>query len=237
MLKGYFRVAISKVKIYTSNRGAYFSNSVATNRAMLVLDNLGIVIHPEHSGFVFLAKSTSSDNFRIGWTKDLTRRKKELRANNESNLHIIKYFYTPNVLADKQKLHQLFSKYHKHNDWYEVSDFNTFLKNELRFFSSHTWKLARKRAIKTLEELGVENNSGLRSALSLFINPLIETGTAIQMKKLDYSLNKIRELILEKGEPQKVAMSFLSFPEIWDALYTSDAWEKVWEIDRLLKDV
>lgn len=204
---------------------------------MLVLDNLGIVVYPERSGYVFLAKSTDSANFRIVWTKDLTRRKKELRANNESNLHIVKYFYSPNALADKNKLHKVFSKYHKHNDWYEVSNFNTFQKNELKFFYSHTWKLARKGAIKTLEELGVENNPGLQSALSLFINPMRKTGTVLQMKKLDYSLNKIRELILNKGEPQRVAMSFLSFPEIWDALYTSGVWEKVWEIDRLLKDI
>lgn len=235
MPKGYFQV--ETVKLYTSSHELYYSNSVATSRAMLVLDNLGIFVRSKHSGFVFLAKSTGSANFRIGWTKDLTRRKKELRANNESNLHIIKYFYTPDARADKEKLQQAFSKYHKHNDWYEVSDFNTFQKNELKFFSSHTWKLARKRAIKTLEELGVKNTPGLQEALSLFINPMKKTGTATQMKKLDYSLNKIRELILEKGEPQKVAISFLSFPEIWDALYTSDAWEKVWEIDCLLKDI
>lgn len=86
----------------------YFSNSVATSRAMLDLDNLGIVVYPERSGYVFLAKSTDSANFRIGLTKDLTRRKKELRAHNESNLHIVKYFYTPNPLVDKKKLHQLF---------------------------------------------------------------------------------------------------------------------------------
>lgn len=204
---------------------------------MLVLDNLGIVVYPERSGYVFLAKSTKSANFRIGWTKDLTRRKKELRANNESNLHIVKYFYTPNALADKKKLHQVFSKYHKHNDWYEVGDFNAFLKSELKLFSSHTWKLARKGAIKTLEDLGVENTPGLQEALSLFMKPMRKTGTATQMKKLDYSLNKIRELILTKGEPQRVAISFLSFPEIWDALYASGVWEKVWEIDRLLADI
>lgn len=61
-----------------------------------------------------------------------------------------------------------------------------------------------------------------------------KTGTAIQLKKLDYSLNKIKELILKKGEPQRVAMSFLSFPEIWDASYASGDWERVWANDRLI---
>ncbi len=102
---------------------------------MLKFDNLEMAFyHPEHSGYVFLAKSIDSDNFRIDRTQDLTNRKKQLRAHNQSNLNIVKYFYTPNPRLDKQKLCQFFSKYHKHNDWYEVDDFDIFKKNELNFF-------------------------------------------------------------------------------------------------------
>lgn len=178
---------------------------------------------------VFLAKSIDSSNFRIGWTKDLTKRKKQLHATNESSLRIVKYFYTPSPHSDRRALLPVFSKYHKHNDWYEVDDFDTFEKDTLKYFYSYTWSRARKEAIKTLEGFGVKNDLAFQTALLGFYKPMRDVGTPIQMNKFDYSINKIRESILNRGKPQEVAMAFLYLPEALDALYDSDDWEADWE--------
>ncbi len=43
------------------------------------------------------------------------------------------------------------------------------------------------------------------------------------------------EYILEKGEPQEVAMSFLCYPKIWDASYASCPWATVMKTSEVLE--
>ena len=54
-------------------------------------------------------------------------------------------------------------------------------------------------------------------------------GTFSQLEELDCSLCKIKELILHKGEPQRVAISFLSYPEIWNASYPKPSMMEIHE--------
>lgn len=186
---------------------------------MIYLKNLETVIHPDRAGYVFLAKSEDSSRYRLGYTQDLTKRKKQLRANNESGLHIVKYFYTPNAIYDKDKLRTRFSQYHTHNDWYEANHIDN-----LSPFCSYTWHLAKVKAAEALESLGVKKTEGLQEALSLFIQPLRKIGTPKQLEKLDYSLYRIQQLIQQKGDPQRVAMSFLAYPKTWEPLFDRDTW-------------
>jgi len=73
------------------------------------------------TGFVYLVQAGEDFRFKIGRTKNLARRMRDLQLGSPNPLHLVGWFRTPNCYADEVKWHQLMGTTRRHGEWFDLS--------------------------------------------------------------------------------------------------------------------
>lgn len=75
-------------------------------------------------GWIYLINELGTNNYKIGVTnaKEINKRKLELQTGNSNELHICRSFKSEHPYKLEKLLHLNYHKYHKLNEWFELSD-------------------------------------------------------------------------------------------------------------------
>lgn len=76
---------------------------------------------PDRKGFVYLLQ-TQSGLCKIGWTKSVMSRVRQLQCGNPEPLLLLHHFRSENAQRDERKLHRLFAYKLVRNEWFALTD-------------------------------------------------------------------------------------------------------------------
>lgn len=77
------------------------------------------------NGFIYLIGELDNINhYKIGFTRnsDIGKRKNKLQTGSSNELYIRYTFFSNHVNVLEKMLHRHYAKYHKLNEWFEISD-------------------------------------------------------------------------------------------------------------------
>jgi len=78
--------------------------------------------------FVYLIRLSDNSNYKIGVTKDIQKRIKQLQTGNAEEIYLIDKYESKNAYKIEKALHNFFSYNNKLNEWFELS-----IQDEIKF--------------------------------------------------------------------------------------------------------
>jgi predicted GIY-YIG superfamily endonuclease len=78
--------------------------------------------------FVYLIRSSENSNYKIGTTKNINKRIKELQTGNGEKIYLVDYFESKYAFKIENALHNFFSDKLKLNEWFEFT-----IEDEVKF--------------------------------------------------------------------------------------------------------
>lgn len=78
--------------------------------------------------FVYLIRSSENSYYKIGTTKNIQRRIKELQTGNADKIYLIDYYESDNAFKIEKALHNFFCYTNKFNEWFTLG-----IEDEIKF--------------------------------------------------------------------------------------------------------
>lgn len=78
--------------------------------------------------FVYLIRSSENSYYKIGSTKDINKRIKQLQTGNADKIYLIDKYESDNAFKIERALHNFFSYKNKMNEWFEFG-----IEDEIKF--------------------------------------------------------------------------------------------------------
>lgn len=78
--------------------------------------------------FVYLIRCSENSNYKIGTTKNIQKRIKELQTGNAEQLYLIDKYESDNAFKIEKALHNFFSHKKKINEWFDFG-----IEDEIKF--------------------------------------------------------------------------------------------------------
>lgn len=95
---------------------------------------------------IYLIKSLNEGVYKIGVSKSPNKRLKEVQTGNPSPIDILYLYETENAYKIEKALHNRYSQYNTHGEWFELS-----IKEELSFMETCA---SIEKIFKDLKNLG-----------------------------------------------------------------------------------
>lgn len=73
-------------------------------------------------GYVYLIEDIDNNRYKIGVTKNLKSRLKNLQTGNSNQIKLIYSFETEYPFRLEKMLHNRFNEFHYHNEWYDLDE-------------------------------------------------------------------------------------------------------------------
>jgi hypothetical protein len=73
-------------------------------------------------GYVYLIEDIDNNRYKIGVTKNLKRRLKNLQTGNSNQIKLIDSFETEYPFRLETMLHNRFNSFHYYNEWYDLDE-------------------------------------------------------------------------------------------------------------------
>ena len=90
--------------------------------------------------WVYIIKAPPKEVYKIGYTRDVETRLKDLQVANANELEIVHMFETEKALLAEQLLHKLFENKRVRGEWYQLDSFDiAFLSRINGYTNSFTW--------------------------------------------------------------------------------------------------
>lgn len=78
--------------------------------------------------FVYLIRSSENSYYKIGTTKNIQRRIKELQTGNADKIYLIDHYESDNAFKIEKALHNFFCYTNKFNEWFTLG-----IEDEIKF--------------------------------------------------------------------------------------------------------
>lgn len=78
----------------------------------------------EYMGYVYLIEDQDNKRYKIGVTRNLEKRLRNLQTGNSNKIKLIESFLTEYPFRLETMLHNKFKQFHHYNEWYELDEAN-----------------------------------------------------------------------------------------------------------------
>lgn len=95
---------------------------------------------------IYLIKSLNEGVYKIGVSKNPSKRLKEVQTGNPSPVEIVQLYETNNAYKIEKALHNRYSHFNTHGEWFELS-----IKEEVSFLETCA---SIEKSLQTLKNLG-----------------------------------------------------------------------------------
>lgn len=103
----------------------------------------------DHSGYVYVIKK--GDYYKIGRTKNLLRRKRQLQTAHAESVEFLYYKKFDDYVKVEKALHSIFSTSRYHGEWFRLSDENRSILDKI--FGAKLLSETDKQRLERLELL------------------------------------------------------------------------------------
>ena len=90
------------------------------NNLKRFFEETSFFVYIEYMGYVYLIEDIDNKRYKIGVTKDLKKRLRNLQTGNSNQIQLLESFKSEYPFRLETMLHNKFKQFHHYNEWYEL---------------------------------------------------------------------------------------------------------------------